>query len=198
LKNFKKNSHQLVLLSILSGLIIVTLLYFSGFISFFRRFVEASYCSILINNKCNKLTTLSLSTNLLNQELESISENSEVLFQRVVYIKLDNQNLWVWSMESLSEKYLISDNTTYGIASAISRNELNSDYYRNLLNTGTLKLVDNSNKKKESFILIEGKPGKLIKDEFLEILKTGNLVQIVYNGITKEIIGIILFDFKKI
>ena len=206
MKNIKfKSSKTKVLLKIilLAALsIFIFLLYLSGALSFFRRSIVFSSCVASNKKSCTSPINLSRKTNVLNQILEKDNNDSTVLFQNVVYAKLVNRNLWVWSIDSILEKYYLTGNTTYGVAVSASQDDLAGGKFKELLRGGKLKVYNDlpylSLDSPDILVLTENNPGTLDREEFEGIVETGNLVKIVYSGNNREIIGIVLLDFKKI
>lgn len=198
----KRNLLDSLLLIGFFGISAVTLcLYISGALSFFRRSFVTSACHASLSRSCNRLVSLSKQLPLLNQDLAQGFSGSEILYKRVVHAFLSKHELWVWGLEGPAEKYFISDRTTYGIAVSTNKEEMTQGEYLHLLNTGKLSLVDNSSnfiESEENIMFIEREVGRLKREEFDQTVKSGNLLAIVYNGNTKELIGVLLLDFKKI
>lgn len=207
LRTYEQNANprkgSLVFASLISGfvtVVVVILLVFylgGGGLSYIKRAIDFNQCSKKKGGECLRNLNLSEETLILAESINT--KNSNLATQNVVYWTIRGNELWTWSLASPFKKFFIDEKTTYGVAAWVNEKRLSEKELSFMLGRGLLKSVDRQSFGEETMILlIESNPGSLTRTEFLNIVKAGYLIKVIYDPAIRMLTGIVILDLSRI
>jgi len=114
----------------------------------------------------------------------------------VVYIGFLENKFWSWTLDGIILKLDVTRDSTYGIAVPLENTAYTRRSLTNLFEKGLVEII----KPHPNFggVIIESNRGNLDMNNFRSIAKSGNLVKVIYNERSGELVGAVLIDFKRI
>ena len=187
----EKNAFS-VLFSLVLTFSIVFLIYHSGLASFIRRMGELIIFRHTDSHHVNSINFISSSQNIPDKY--PLYTNSDLYMANVVYIGFLKNKFWSWTLDGIILKLDLTHNSTYGIAVPLKNAAYACKSLKSLNEKGLVEIINPH----PNFggVIIESDRGNLDINNFRSIAKSGNLVKVVYNKRTGDLVGVVLIDFK--
>jgi hypothetical protein len=187
----KKSALPLLLLALLIFLAaFVTIFNLTGTASFLKREMGIRKCKG--EEKC--LTGFLLTKP--SQVPENKEENGVLMTQNVVYMGFWGGEFWTLSLDGPIKKFKPKPDTNFGVAASVEQNDLAKRGLASRMNRGLLQQIDtqtfNDIKK---VLIVERNTGHLTAEEFRDIVKSGDVLTVLYEPITNTLTGLIILDF---